>query len=103
MTLKRCPCGKIPNSLLITEGYNVKWAWVSGDCCNEWNIEFRTNYFRIDTPQCMALAENEYRYYASVIGTDSSNEYTDKQYLRYAKLMDKFYRRILERLEAHND
>ena len=55
MNLKPCPCGKIPNSLLIADN-GAKWAYVFGDCCNEWHIEFRTSYNPIDSDECMKLA-----------------------------------------------
>lgn len=55
MNLKPCPCGKTPNSLLLADN-GVKWAYVFGDCCNEWNIEFRTMYNPIDSEACMELA-----------------------------------------------
>ena len=41
--LKSCPCGKTPTAINIY-GTDSKWKWVSGDCCGEWSIEFRTNY-----------------------------------------------------------
>lgn len=53
--LKPCPCGKTPASLFIADN-GSKWAYVCGDCCNEWHIEFRTQYHRIETDECMALA-----------------------------------------------
>jgi len=53
--LKPCPCGKIPDTLLIADN-GVKWAYAFGDCCNEWHIEFRTAYNLIDSKECMALA-----------------------------------------------
>ncbi len=43
--LKPCPCGQIPNDISIEDaGQGGKWAWVSGDCCAEWAVEFRTQY-----------------------------------------------------------
>lgn len=53
--LKPCPCGQIPKSVSIADN-GSKWAYVSGDCCGEWSVEFRTQYHRIDTDKCMALA-----------------------------------------------
>lgn len=38
-----CPCGKIPKSIVIEAGSTGTYAWVSGTCCGEWAIEFRTN------------------------------------------------------------
>lgn len=44
MTLKRCPCGQIPSQLHITYDDVRKWNYVSGDCCGEWEVEFRSGY-----------------------------------------------------------
>ena len=44
MTLKPCPCGKTPQQLHIAHGDVRKWDYVSGDCCGEWEVEFRTGY-----------------------------------------------------------
>lgn len=57
--LKRCPCGQIPSKLLITDN-GAKWAFAFGDCCNEWHIEFRTQYNPIDSKECMDLAIEEW-------------------------------------------
>lgn len=54
--LKKCPCGKTPEGLHIADGYTAKWAYVSGMCCNEWEIEFRTNYDALDSADCMESA-----------------------------------------------
>jgi hypothetical protein len=54
--LLACPCGDIPNHLCIEEGSSCKWAWVSGSCCSEWSVEFRTHYFKFDDPKLMELA-----------------------------------------------
>lgn len=55
--LKPCPCGKTPEKVCIYDaGQGGKWAWVSGDCCGEWNIEFRTSYHELDSSECMELA-----------------------------------------------
>ena len=53
--LKPCPCGKTPASLLIADN-GSKWAYVCGDCCNEWHIEFRTFYYPLESNECMKLA-----------------------------------------------
>ena len=40
-----CPCGQVPEKLCVQEaGQGSKWAMVSGYCCGDWHIEFRTNY-----------------------------------------------------------
>ncbi len=55
--LKPCPCGETPTTLIIIDSGSAKWAYVCGDCCGEWNIEFRTQYFPLATEECMALAK----------------------------------------------
>ena len=55
--LKRCPCGEIPTTLILADnGQGGKWATASGDCCNEWSIEFRTYYAELDSDDCMDTA-----------------------------------------------
>ena len=45
--LKPCPCGETPDTLhIVDNGQGGKWANASGSCCNEWSIEFRTQYFK---------------------------------------------------------
>ena len=40
-----CPCGDIPTVLCVDDlGYSSKHARVSGNCCGEWSVEFRTGY-----------------------------------------------------------
>lgn len=56
MVLKPCPCGEIPTELGIQPSSTSKWAWVYGNCCGEWSIEFRTEYKDTDTDECMDLA-----------------------------------------------
>lgn len=55
--LKPCPCGKTPTKLCVDGDYNQsKWAWVSGDCCSDWSLEFRTGYNTYKSDECLALA-----------------------------------------------
>lgn len=55
--LELCPCGKTPEGLYIADaGQGGKWAYVYGDCCNVWEIEFRTEYNALESDKCMALA-----------------------------------------------
>lgn len=58
--LLSCPCGKIPDNLGIQPSSTCKWAWVYGDCCGDWNVEFRTEYKPLDSSECMALAIEEW-------------------------------------------
>ena len=53
--LRRCPCGKIPKDLEV-ESHGSKWFYVCGDCCGEWNIEFRSNYNLPGFAEAMRLA-----------------------------------------------
>jgi len=55
--LKACPCGKTPDRLSITESATSKWAFVSGDCCGDWLVEFRTNYHDLASSEMYELAE----------------------------------------------
>ena len=42
--LNPCPCGKTPTKLLIYNTDRVKWQLCAGDCCNDWWVEFRSDY-----------------------------------------------------------
>ena len=53
--LKKCPCGKTPTELGITD-WNSKWALVYGQCCGEWMVEFRTQYEDTGCAKCMEYA-----------------------------------------------
>ena len=55
--LKACPCGKTPGLLSITEGSTAKWAFVSGGCCGDWLVEFRTGYNDLSSMELYELAE----------------------------------------------
>lgn len=55
--LKSCPCGSPIDALIISDaGQGGKWAWVSGNCCGKWSIEFRTEYNSLESYECMELA-----------------------------------------------
>jgi len=55
--MKKCGCGKTPTELYITDaGQGGKWAMVSGVCCGEWMVEFKTQYNGLRSDECMALA-----------------------------------------------
>ena len=52
-----CPCGRKPTDLIIADaGQGSKWATVSGNCCGEWSIEFRTGYFALTSSECIGYA-----------------------------------------------
>lgn len=55
--LAACPCGKTPTDVYIQDaGQGGKWANVAPNCCDEWMIEFRTNYEGFHTDECKRLA-----------------------------------------------
>ncbi|MCK5607388.1 hypothetical protein KAR91_36225 [Candidatus Pacearchaeota archaeon] len=54
--IKPCPCGATPKHLCIAEGSTCKWAFVSGECCGEWQVEFRTEYRDLASDEVTALA-----------------------------------------------
>jgi hypothetical protein len=57
MKLKPCFCGEIPTELILmpSDG-SYKYAFACGNCCGDWSIEFRTNYKKLESPECMELA-----------------------------------------------
>lgn len=56
-----CPCGETPKRLhLSLNGQGDKWAVVSGDCCGQWEVEFRTDYNELGSKECIALAIAEW-------------------------------------------
>lgn len=46
--LKPCPCGQTPTTLQLFGAPPQKYTMAAGDCCNEWIIEFRSQYERDD-------------------------------------------------------
>lgn len=57
--LAACPCGKTPDTLIITDaGQGGKWAMVCGNCCGDWMIEFRTGYNPLESDECERLARD---------------------------------------------
>lgn len=63
VTLKECPCGLTPLNLVVlgeAEGARPKYAFVAGDCCNEWIIEYRNQYEPIGSPEAIARAIKEW-------------------------------------------
>lgn len=56
-TLATCPCGQIPPRLVLCgEGERPKYAYVSGYCCGEWHVEFRSEWRDLTGDETMALA-----------------------------------------------
>ena len=55
-TLKKCPCGQTPESLFLHSDGSAKYASASGQCCNEWDVTFRTQYEALDSDKCMEYA-----------------------------------------------
>lgn len=44
IVLEPCPCGKIPEGLMIEMQERAKYGRVMGNCCTEWAVEFRNGY-----------------------------------------------------------
>lgn len=43
--LKKCPCGKEPKRLFFTfQDSSQKWGHAWGDCCGDWEVQFKNNY-----------------------------------------------------------
>lgn len=40
--LRRCPCGKVPDSLSAVLADSIFWARAYCNRCNVWSVEFRT-------------------------------------------------------------
>lgn len=55
VALKPCDCGKTPDKLHIARN-GAKYAFVSGDCCGDWTLEFETDYYSVGSSKCMELA-----------------------------------------------
>jgi len=56
--LKKCPCGETPTALNIEpqESTAGKRGYVSGNCCDEWLVEFRLGYNKPDSKEAKELA-----------------------------------------------
>ncbi len=55
--LKKCPCGEVPDELIIFDsGHGGKWAYVHGSCCSLWMIELNTLYYDVSSDRCMDFA-----------------------------------------------
>lgn len=51
-----CPCGKTPMGLFIEMPERGKYGRTMGDCCAEWQVEFR-NGFTADQDETLAKAQ----------------------------------------------
>ena len=57
--LKRCPCGKVPERVSITDqGSGSRYRVGIPNCCDEWMFEFRCDYQHQGTPEELTLAED---------------------------------------------
>jgi hypothetical protein len=57
INLKRCACGETPTKLFIYDTWQGgKWGSAAGNCGCIWRIEFRTDYNKFDSLECMLLA-----------------------------------------------
>ena len=77
--LKPCPCGKTPKTLYISDaGQGGKWAYMAGDCCGDWEHEFRTAYLPLDSDELYGQAVIEWNLLAraepAIVGIASEHE-----------------------------
>ena len=42
MSLKPCPCGKVPTEIAFVSG-SYRWGIAVPNCCSEWMYEFRVD------------------------------------------------------------
>lgn len=56
MELAKCPCGCTPSAIVVVSEDQSKWSYACGDCCGDWHIEFRSNYFKSDDARLQILA-----------------------------------------------
>lgn len=57
MTLKPCPCGKVPTYLSIDDQHeDIKYARAYCPECFVWSVAFRHGYLRLDDPHVEPLA-----------------------------------------------
>lgn len=62
MNLKKCPCGKYPDELVIEAGNCCKWSFVYGNCCGSWLVEFRSDCKDLDSEEIYGLAVDAWNY-----------------------------------------
>ena len=55
--LAPCPCGQVPERLMIEMPQRAKYGLAMGDCCAEWAVEFRNGY--TDNPNETAARARE--------------------------------------------
>lgn len=97
--LLSCPCGKTPTRLLIDDGPPCKWAYVTGDCCSEWSVEFRTNYKATNSSACMALAIAAWN---STPRVRSSDDATKQQAILIETLSNRWFESAEEIAREHH-
>ena len=39
-----CPCGEVPEDLIIRVPQGSKYGTVAGQCCGDWVLEFKAGY-----------------------------------------------------------
>ena len=73
--LKPCPCGETPKDLCVTDAeQGGKWAIVSGLCCGDWEIEFCTDYYAIDSDEYKALGIEAWNEAKRASGNESTKQ-----------------------------
>ena len=54
--LTKCPCGEVPAELHISPTISSKYAYAAPNCCGEWQIEFHTVKYDIDSEETQQAA-----------------------------------------------
>ena len=54
--LNPCPCGQVPERLIVSDDDVDGCAYVWGSCCGQWKIVFYAGEDGVNSPECMALA-----------------------------------------------
>jgi len=54
--LKKCPCGKIPEKLMICANENKKIGEAYCPHCQTWGVEFRSNNLKFNHPEVVRVA-----------------------------------------------
>ena len=101
--LKPCPCGETPKELSISDaGQGGKWANVSGDCCGEWTIEFRTTYKALDSAECMRLAIEAWNESPRAALLPDSNKWVRQLPKKLIEIMVSSHAKFLRKAKEHS-
>ena len=57
MSLKPCPCGRVPTELVVVKS-SYKWSTAVPNCCGEWMYDFRVDGVRTNNELAHAAWNN---------------------------------------------